>query len=224
MSADKKIQFYMDKNKLDKIKKEIPAESSEFLSGVNIFSPDCKVKPEDPLGPFICDPNIKLSTDELNILSRGPKFMIREDLSLEDYKVDVEKMVVKQKYNNCFKDLEDDPSNCSGVSASVQTPKQHTAVKVFSSEKYKESGGNGNLSNFESKWVETSSKMPYDIRSKTLDMGNMQATSYKYNKDLNLPSNESVELETAHESRRVELLRVFNCVANDPKYKNSGSE
>ena len=75
--ADKKIRFYRDKYELNKLKKEIPVESSEFLKGVNIFSPDVDVKPQDPLGPFICDPSIKLNADELNILSRGPKFMIR---------------------------------------------------------------------------------------------------------------------------------------------------
>ena len=39
--ADKKIQFYREKNDLEKSLKEVPQETSEFLNGVNIFSSDC---------------------------------------------------------------------------------------------------------------------------------------------------------------------------------------
>ena len=66
--------------------------------------------------------------------------------------------------------------------------------------------------------------MIYDNRTKVLNMGNMQATAYKYNKSIGLPPNESAEIETAHETRRIELLRVFDRIANDPKFKEDGSE
>ena len=34
------------------------------------------------------------------LLTRGPRFMIRKDIDLNEFIVDVEKMVVKQDYND----------------------------------------------------------------------------------------------------------------------------
>ena len=39
---------------------------------------------------------------------------------------------------------------------------------------------------------------------------------------LYMPPNESTEVETAYESSRSELLRIFDGIANDPKYKDFG--
>ena len=55
------------------------------------------MKPAQPCDPFICDPSIVFSPDELKILARGPKFMVREDLSSQDFEVELEKMVAKKK-------------------------------------------------------------------------------------------------------------------------------
>ena len=114
VDADKKVSHYRDKNERDKSMKKVPASTSEFLSKVNIFSPDHEIVPEPPQGPFICSDSIKLSAAELKILSRGPKFMIREDLSREDFKVDVEKCVVKKKYDNFF-NVKEDESQCESA-------------------------------------------------------------------------------------------------------------
>ena len=225
--ADRKIKFYMDKSELNKSMKEIPKETSRFLNGVNIFSADQELVAEDPLGPFICHKSIKLTQDELNILSRGPKFMIRCDLSEEEHKIDVEKMIVKQKFDNCFNQCEDDSSVALNTSASVQNQNKPSAEKVFGVRSNRVKGENCNmdkLDNFDVKWEENCGSMPYDHRSKILDLGNMRATNYKYNKNICLPPNESPQVESAHESRRTELMRVFERVAKDPKFKDPGNE
>ena len=93
----------------DKSMKEVPEHTKEFLTGVNIFSTNHdEVLPQEPLGPFICSPDIKFNEYELKILSRGPKFMVRQDLSKEEYSVDIEKMIVKKKFNRMFNEFEDD--------------------------------------------------------------------------------------------------------------------
>ena len=52
--------------------------------------------------------------------------------------------------------------------------------------------------------------MVYNIKSKVLDLGNMQASSYKHNKMIHMPEPESNDLETLHEFRRTEMRRIFN--------------
>ena len=54
--------------------------------------------------------------------------------------------------------------------------------------------------------------MTYNDRSKVLDLGNLIATKYKHNKEIYVPNIEASELESFHETRRVELKRVFNRV------------
>ena len=47
----------------------------------------------------IYDPSISLSKDEISFLLLGPKFSVRQNLNLENFKVELEKMVAKAKFN-----------------------------------------------------------------------------------------------------------------------------
>ena len=58
LEADRKIRFFKEKHEKDKSLKEIPEETSEFLRGVNLFSEGQNLKPQDPVGPFICHKSI----------------------------------------------------------------------------------------------------------------------------------------------------------------------
>ena len=48
-------------------------------------------------------------------------------------------------------------------------------------------------------------------------MGNLRATQYKHNKTICLPQPEKPNVETLHETRRNEMLRVFGRVAASSK-------
>ena len=76
---------------------ELPEEVKKFTDGINIFTKD--LEPEPPIGPMICDKNIKLDEDELKLLTKGPKFMKRNDIDINEFVVEVEKMIVKHEYN-----------------------------------------------------------------------------------------------------------------------------
>ena len=224
--ANKKIEFYKAKNELKKTTKEAPAETLELLSGVKGFSDaqDCVLMPEPPLGPFICDKSIKLSENELLLLSRGPKFMVLEDLSAEEFEIDVEKMVAKKKYNDAFKDVEED---LSVHQPGIQTPDQprnrtpdrniQTNASCQSKAEFQVSGLDRNNSNidkdFNVRWLEASSKMPFDELNKAIDLGNLPASRYKHNKEICLPNLQDAKLEAAHQTRRTELKRVFDRVS-----------
>ena len=55
-----------------------------------------EVEPEEPVGPMICDSSIQLNENELRFLTRGSKYMIRNEIDIKESTVDVEKMIVKE--------------------------------------------------------------------------------------------------------------------------------
>ena len=44
-----------------------------------------KILPQTPEPPLICDPSIALDENERLILAKGPKFMVREELSKSQF-------------------------------------------------------------------------------------------------------------------------------------------
>ena len=63
--------------------------------------------------PVICDKTIRLSEEEIAILSRGPKFAVRGELIEEDFSIELEKMICKRKYmsiDDSAKTTEFDPA------------------------------------------------------------------------------------------------------------------
>ena len=100
--AKSKIDHIVNKEKIQKSLKVAPSGTESLLSGVNVFSKDQqKVKPEDFAPPFICHKDIKLSKNELKVLSRGPKFMVREEIDEELFEVEMEKMIAHQVFQSC---------------------------------------------------------------------------------------------------------------------------
>ena len=57
--------------------------------------------------------------------------------------------------------------------------------------------------------------MVYNMKSKCLDLGNLRAINYKHNKVTYMPRDCKVDRESRHESRRVEMCRVFERIVNE---------
>ena len=91
--------------------------------GVNIFQNNqTNISPKDLLGPMVCDESLRFNANESKLLSRGPKDMVRQELSLEEFRVQMEKMIVKQKLDNAFKDDMGDEDDLSGKPAMHRPP------------------------------------------------------------------------------------------------------
>ena len=220
--AKKKIEHIKWKDLREKEIRKAPIETSEYLSHVNVFTKHQKtLKPIDPEMPFICSKDIKLNSNELKLLARGPNFMIRDDLDKESFEIELEKSVVKQKYETMFSNKDD----CLDQSCTKETesPGNRTSNKVRG---VIETGSETNVFKSETNklseicdrlWEESSGGMVYNIKDKTLDLGNMKATSYKYNKMVCMPDPESPEVETAHQFRRTEARRIFERAVNAAK-------
>ena len=124
LEKEKKSQLFKDEEKVKRYallqsqvdrdaqtkKLELPASLKDF-SSLKAFLPEVpqslKVEP-----PKIYDERIVLSDDELKLLSKGPKFAVRQKLLEESFKVELEKMVCKKKYRS---DEPPDP-DCTGPS------------------------------------------------------------------------------------------------------------
>ena len=119
--------------------------------------------------------------------------MVRDELNEEDFEIELERLIAKEKYDSMFGDVEDGKDDCSGVQVqqnlddaadAQQTKPSHNPSKnTFET-----------CNNLKDKreilnqlWEENSGRMVYNIDSKSFDYGNMQATSYAHNKDVYMP-------------------------------------
>ena len=93
--------------------------------------------------------------------------MLRQETDIKDFKVELEKMTVKEKFNDCNKE----PENTSLISEGSQS-------LSLSEEAEKEAAR---------------SAMIYLKSKKSLDLGKIKATDYKFNKRVFLPEDGPVE-------------------------------
>ena len=117
--------------------------------------------------------------------------MVRQEVSEADFKTDLEKMTVKEKYN----DREDEGSEL------LDTSTDSVAIRAEKEE--------------------AKSTMVYLRSERSLDLGKMRATNYKYNKHVYLPKNDSTEKEALHEVRRMTMLDCFKKVTGGGKDGNN---
>ena len=183
--ARKKFHFCSQKMKQlidDENNKDIPKDVLEIVSGVNIFTEDLVAEPS--ADPMICDPNIRLSKNELAFLRRGPRFMVRQELNINDYKTECERMIAIEKYDKIETEVDQDTDPDSPTDEDVTLTKAEKVIMAKSS-------------------------LVYDKSNKSLDMGRLKATEYKFNKYVHLPKAENVTRESLHEVRRNRMSEIF---------------
>ena len=76
----------------------VPTVIKEY-KGIKAFSkPEALSESTEP--PMVYDECIKLTEDEIAVLSKGPGFAVRQKLVEENFKIELEKMICKSKYNS----------------------------------------------------------------------------------------------------------------------------
>ena len=111
-SDEAKIQRYVEiQSEMKNVtaRKQIPASIKQFQRLKAFNQPEIVVQTPDP--PMVYDKNISLSPDEIAVLSKGPKFAVRQSLMKENFKIELEKMICKSKYNQDPVDDEDSSKN-----------------------------------------------------------------------------------------------------------------
>ena len=149
-----------------------------------MFSDASKLEVQEPRGLFICHESLKFDKDELSLLSRGPKFMVRDDLSSTDFNVELEKMIAKQNMDyNMSKDDCSDGSNTSLYKNTASITKAtNNLMKPDATHTNSEDTVKQGEHDFDMLWEENSGGMVYNAKSKTLDLGNLAATKYNITK------------------------------------------
>ena len=211
-SIKKKNKQKIDKYKVEHKKKEeakrianLPEECKEYealraLRGT-------KIDPEPPKPPVITNPEITLSKAELKILSKSPKFTLRNILDKEIYMTEIEKGLIKEKYRRI----------------GLDEHKGEIIEEIYECEEDK-------LKAEHIKWLEKKGELIYDFEDNTLDFGRSKPTRWKGNKRISLPKSGSASLEAYFEIRRREASRTFDeCLkilgkGKDTKHDNLDKE
>ena len=165
-----------------------------MVVGVNVFTGE--INPESPAKPMVCDRSIRLSKCEMEFLKKGPKFMLRHELSETEFAVDLQKMVVKEKYDK------------SGTITDTNLSDNNETLSVDEDES----------SNVVVETEDAKSRLVFDKSNKCLDLGKLTATDYKFNKYIHLPRPESSMRESLHEVRKDQMMSTFR------KIKSSSNE
>ena len=144
------------------------------------------LEPEQPGLPMICDRNIKLSHNELSLLTKGPKFSVRSELNDEDFEVELETMISKQKYRSDEGERDEDE-------------------ELGEHEK-------GEREKLDIAWEENRTTAIFDWQDKTVSLARQKANKYKYNKNVCMPKVSDPQTEARHDIRKQATREVYRTV------------
>ena len=192
---EKKFMSCRLKQERQKIQDEIPSAAWEMVKDLNIFERE-KVEPEPLKGPMVCSTDLELSKEEIAFLTKGSKFMLRNKLDRTEYNTEIEKVIAKQSYGACE---DEDEMELTGEKRDKSIEKKIEKV-------------------------ETESRLIYNKENKLLDMGNLRASDYKFNRFIHLPRPEKAEKETLHDIRRRVMRKVFDNLTKDDTKKRKTDE
>ena len=193
LSRMKKIKFRSKKrNKGDNIEIPLPDIIKEY-GDLSIF----KVKDEERRiagrAPPVILGDIKLSREEEELLSLGPKFTVaEEEVNETDLIEELEKALVKLKIGlieetEAIKKREEEEAEYGGSGKTVEETQEEKE---------------------ERKWESVKRTQVMDFENNTWDLGRLRPTGMKYNKRMKLPKGGDRGIEAEFEIRRREIRRV----------------
>ena len=173
---------------------QIPYKVWEVVKDVNIFKDGENTAPEQPADPMVCNKEIKLSKCERAFLRKGPKFMLRQELNENEFAVELQKMIIKDKFDKTDSvEGEDDPDSCELDSCEDEEEKAKDKVQE----------------------LDARARLVYDKADKSLNLGRLRATDYKFNRYIHLPCPESSSRESLHEVRKQQMMKTFREVKEE---------
>ena len=185
-------------------KKTVPPKFLAEYGDLRIFSdPKHFPKKESLIGPFIGDKNIKLSRGEKKLLSRDPKYALRQEVDKTDFRIEIEKMNVKRKYGaQSEKEKEMDTDGEKITSNKSLTPDEE--LKAL--------------------WEEERKRIVFDPIINKINLNNRRPTDYKHNKRIILPRPATTDIEFECEKRRRYYLRTFSTFKKKEEKKETKTE
>ena len=161
-------------------------------------------KPIKPLGPFICERNIKLSEDETRLLSKQPKFSVLENINDIDVLAEIERMLSKHRMNeNSHKKKKEKEDNKKAIAGGRLNDKAANETEI---KKDKESLREEVIREL---WDDNEERFIYNPIKKTINFTKARPTDYVLNKHIHLPKPLEIEEEINCEIRKKEFMKAF---------------
>ena len=208
--AELKIQRIKEKELMKRANKALPGQTVPLLSAVNVFSEAAtELVQESPKDPWICDDFLTFNDCEMQLLARGPKFMVREELDAEEFTVEVEKMIAKEKFNDTY----DGKDDCGPTVSDVRAQPEPVLTDQPSVRGTNSVNEVSDVNNIDMLWEANAGSMVFNLKTKQLDLGNLRATNYKHNKLTYMPKAGNIKREIGHERRKDEMKSIYDKVA-----------
>ena len=168
-----KVKHLHNKFKEDVETQQIPPEIQKY-SAADCFNPDYEPEPDNTdMSPLVYG-EVSLDEDEKETLKLDPKFAVLDTLTLEDFEVEVECCLAKQRWNKMSTDKDSDNSDIS--------EEERIQNEIEDAEE----------------------RLIYNPVTKTVDFRKYRATDAPMNANLKLPRAQTQEYEVGLELRRSE--------------------
>ena len=152
-------------------------------------------KKEESLGPFICDPTLKLNNNEKKILSKQPKFSVRQKVSDIDMLAELEKALSKHRINETMKEREKEKHMKGENTTAARQEDKQSLLKT---------------DRIEQIWNENEDRFIYNPVKGSVNFNRARPTDYVLNKHTNLPKPLKIDQEIECEIKKREILKAFN--------------
>ena len=130
---------------------------------------------EDPGLPMICSKDIKLSDCKLALLAKGPKFSVRSELNQEDFEVELESMITKQKFNDPNNDQGNSDTDLTCDFRSGHGSAEQQSTQLLTQDKVETVIEND--SSLAQAWEENKSTAVYNWEEGSISLARLRATS-----------------------------------------------
>ena len=163
---DKKIMGLKLKYGRHKDEYKLASEISEY-GMCEIFKDAPDMKPEDPSGPVVVcgeGEDLRMSSEEWQLLARGPKYCVVRGCGEEDMKVEIETAILKHKWDSMGDDDDSNDDECT-----EEERKENERVAQLAEE------------------MGAQSRMAYNSEEDTWDARGLRVTDYRHNSRVIFP-------------------------------------
>ena len=172
-------------------------------------------KPNKPLGPFICCRSIKLNRGEHDLLSKDPKFSLKQEPTELSFSTEIERMNSKHRYGASSKKTEMNIQTMGMTSIKDQDKPYHddrtdTLKKAH----------DGRTDTLQKIFEENEQRFTFNPIEKTVKFTHKRPTDYKLNRHVKLPRPLSTDQEFECETRRrsyIKAFRKYECLSTNKK-------
>ena len=168
----------------------VPERLKEYESLPIFGTPDMLPKKQDPVGPFICDDNIKLDSNETLLLCRDPKYSLMTECEDTEMSVEIERMLCKHRLNeHSTKQRKEKLSKVETICKDVEMGEK----KI----------------DYDEIWKQERHRYIYDPFCKEINFNDRRPTDYKMNKRTKLPKPLDIEGEFMCEIRKRSIYKAY---------------